>query len=798
MKKIFIAIRRCITALLLLFLVASGKAQEQPLAFLVGKMESYRDKTLQEKLFLHTDKKTYLAGEFLWFKAYCVEGYTHQPLHLSRLAYVELLNNSNKAVLQTKISLKAGEDNGSLYLPLNLPTGNYKLRAYTNWMKNFSADFFFEKVISVINPLSNSREQTKGEAEDNYQVSFFPEGGYLVNGLTSTLAFKATDQYGRGVPFKGWIVNEKNDTITNFSPLKFGMGRIAFTPLNGHRYSAVVLFADGKEMVKGLPQPLEQGYVMHLSASSGKIRIEVKANGDNNGDLFLLAHTREVIKVTEEERLHNGSIEFVLDAARFDPGITQFTLFDAARRPVAERLYFTRPTVAAKAGVQMDKQQYGRREKINLTLRDVEGRPAKANLSLSVFRVDSIQTPDETNIANYLLLTSDLAGKVESPEYYLGESKPEQDRATDNLMLTQGWRRFRWQNVLDDKEGFTAVYPPEVNGPLVTGNVYKIATGERVAGLPTYLALPNKQYQVYFAQSNAKGQVQFELKDYFGSGEMVVRPYSADDSLYRIELQNQYAEQYTSQPLAPLTFAATNPNLLTNYSVGMQVRQVYAGDSLNQFSAPQRTDTFSFIGVPDYTYNLDDYTRFTTMEEVLREYVRPINVGSRQGKPHMVFVDEATHTPYDENLLVMLDGVPLYRGDRIFQYDPLKVKKLEIYPRGYVMGPYYFLGVASFSTYKGQFDAHELDPHLISFDYSGLQMQREFYAPTYETAERKESRVPDYRNTLYWNPNIQLTANGTTSVSFYSCDQKGRYLGVLQGLDDKGNPIAQEFQFEVK
>jgi hypothetical protein len=114
------------------------------------------------------------------------------------------------------------------------------------------------------------------------------------------------------------------------------------------------------------------------------------------------------------------------------------------------------------------------------------------------------------------------------------------------------------------------------------------------------------------------------------------------------------------------------------------------------------------------------------------------------------------------------------------------------------MGPNYFFGVANFSTYKGTFDAFELDPHLIALNYQGLQMQREFYAPTYETLVQKSSRLPDYRNTLYWNPEIQMQNNGTLTQSFFSCDQKGRYLGIFQGIDSNGNPLVREFTFDVK
>lgn len=794
------SVKKLVLAIAFFGLYLSGQAQDESLHFIENKLTAYRDKTLQEKLFVHTDKPTYLTGEFVWFKVYYVEGYTHRPLALSRLAYVEIVNASNQPVLQAKVSLKPEEENGSLYLPLNLPTGNYKLRAYTAWMKNFGPASFFEKEIGVINPLSNAKVQNKNAGEKTHELSIFPEGGNLVKDIPSVLAFKGTDVYGRGLDFKGSILNEKNDTVASFAPFKFGMGNFLFQPQAGHEYSAVVLFADGQVVRKELPQVLDNGYTMRLQKTGpSQLQIEIRANGKTGEEpVYLISHTREVISVAEQVSLKNGVAVFTINPTALKPGITQFTVFDALRRPVAERLFFTRPTTGNSPVVITNKKEYTRREKINLTVEPAKETADEASLSLSVYRLDSVQTADKINIENYLLLTSDLTGFVESPEYYLGEPSAEKEQAINNLLLTQGWRRFRWQNVLNSDPKPFAIHPPEINGQIVNARIYDVQSGQPAPGIQTFLSLTGKRYQVYFAQSDSDGRLQYELKDYYGPGQMFAKAFSEADSLYRVEIQNPFSEEYTNKLLTPMALSRRSEEVLSNYSIGMQVRQVYSGDKLNRFEAPQFRDTFSFLGLSDYKYDLDDYTRFTTMEEVLREYVRPISVGVQRGQSHMVFIDEKSRVTHDNNLLVMLDGVPLYRPDRIFAYDPLKVKDLQVFPRPYVIGSNYFFGVASFSTYKGGFDAFDLDPHLIAMDFQGLQMQREFYAPSYETPEQKASRLPDYRNTLYWNPNIQSTAGKTASLSFYSCDQQGHYLGVLQGVSRAGQPIVREFSFEVK
>src|SRR6185312_6435399 len=195
----------------------------------------YKQSALQEKIFVHTDKTTYLPGEILWFKVYCVDGYDHKPLNLSKVVYVDVLDNAQTPIIQAKVLMKNGSGSGSLYIPVSITNGNYRLRAYTNWMKNFSPDLYFEKVITLINPLKSPETPIKQTAAA-YDIQFFPEGGNLVAGITSKVAFKAVGSNGKGVTATGAIIDQRNDTVASFRSLKFGMGSFSFTPAVNNSY----------------------------------------------------------------------------------------------------------------------------------------------------------------------------------------------------------------------------------------------------------------------------------------------------------------------------------------------------------------------------------------------------------------------------------------------------------------------------------------------------------------------------------------------------------------------------------
>jgi hypothetical protein len=250
--------------LFFLHLTLYGQVSE---ASFTDKFNNYSNRALQEKIFVHTDKEFYVAGEIVWFKVYYINGTTHKPLQLSKIAYVEIINEKNEPVSQSKVSLRPGESDGSFYLPVSLNTGNYILRAYTSWMRNFSEEYFFEKKITIVNTLKEA-EPTSIKDTTTATIGFFPEGGNLVDGMESRVGFSVTNEKGSINNCQGFIIANNNDTVVRFSPLKFGMGHFRFTPVLGNDYKAKIVLADGKVITKGLPPIYANGYVMNKVARS--------------------------------------------------------------------------------------------------------------------------------------------------------------------------------------------------------------------------------------------------------------------------------------------------------------------------------------------------------------------------------------------------------------------------------------------------------------------------------------------------------------------------------------------------
>jgi hypothetical protein len=662
-------------------------------------------------------------------------------------------------------------------------------------MKNFGPEFYFEKTITLVNPLKSPEVATK-ETAAAYDIQFFPEGGNLVGGITSKVGFKAVGRDGNGANLAGAIVDQHNDTVARFKSLKFGMGSFSFTPVSNNTYKAVVKDRDNAPVVKDLPEINSQGYVMHLTDDGGaNLSIEVKSNATPGGNIYLFAHTGQTITAAETSAVDNGSARFTVSKSMLGEGISHFTVFNNAKQPVCERLYFKRPVQQLFIDASADQQQYNLRKKVNINVlaKDQAGKLLNADLSMAIYRVDSLQKIDRNDIFSYLWLSSDLKGSIESADYYLKNNNAEANEALDNLLLTQGWRRFQWNQVLENKrEAFN--FLPEYDGHIITAKIINTETGTPAKNVLTYLGIPGKRVQLYTARSDSSGRLLYNTKNFYGQSEIVDQTNTQIDSTYRIDILSPFSEQFSKTTLPKFQFNTGTQKALQEHSLGIQVLNIYSGNQIKRFYDPL-IDSSAFYGHPYKSYKLDDYTRFTTMEEVMREYVTEENITRSKGRFHIKVLSDRGFLDGGDPL-VILDGIPVFNIDKLFTVDPLKIRKLEVVPRTYFYGPAESVGIFSFTSYKGDLGGVELDPHAIVIDYEGMQLQREFYSPVYDSQGQAASRIPDFRNVLYWSPSVSSLGKGT--VSFYTSDQPGKYVGVVQGLTANGQAGVQYFTFDVK
>ncbi|HZZ75217.1 MAG TPA: hypothetical protein VFE04_04785 [Puia sp.] len=787
---------RCVGFFIFLLNSSLIFAQNQMPESLQQQFNNYQSGAMQEKLFVHTDKTFYLAGETVWFKIYAVDASFHKPVATSSISYIEILNKNLKPVVQSKIPMLNGNGAGSVILPGFLATGNYILRAYTNWMKNFSPDFYYEHTLHIVNTLKLSPVVPSSKLTSDIQ--FFPEGGSQLSGITGKIAFKAADVLGHGLECKGVILNQNNDTIVRFQSFHNGMGSFLLKPEKNSSYFALVRLNDSLIKQK-LPDATDHGFAMNVSEGEfGKLNVTVHASADfNNTSVYLFAQTRQIIKNVQSGLVKEGEVSFTINKSMLGDGISSITIFNQSSLPVCERLVFKRPVEKLSIQAKTDQPAYARRKlvRIDLSTSNANSQPIAGNLSMSVFMIDSLQHIPEQSIISYLYLNSELKGRIESPEYYFSNNDKTSDEALDNLLLTQGWRRFKWSEVMDSKKP-AFEFLPEVEGPVVNGKIVNKLTGTPVAFSGAFLSIPGDDYAFSSATSDAQGQVHFGFRDIYKNNAIVVQPALQKDSSNRIDIINSYSDKFSLNSLRPLTIPRSQEAILVNRSISTQVENTYAVERKRQY-IKTNPDTTSFYGKPDRQYNLDDFTRFQTMEEVMREFVEDVRVRKDGEKYNFKVRNRLFNTYFEEDPLILLDGIPISDASKIIALDPLKIKRIELVLYNYYIGSSVFAGIVNVKSYSGEIGATQIDPNSLVIEYDGLQQQREFYSPQYGSGEAEESHIPDFRNVLFWAPQITTGSAGKSQLSFYSSDLKGKFAVVIQGITADGLPGKTVTQFEV-
>lgn len=427
--------------------------------------ESFGNMLPQEKVYLHLDNTSYYQDDMICFQSYVVNAATNIPADLSKTLYVELLNPGGDVVSKLVLPIENGRSKGSFKLD-HLPfySGFYEVRAYTKYMLNWGNDLIYSRIIPVFDPptvlgcytekkiMKNARKiyphnrkmEKKAKAVN---LKFYPEGGYLVDGLTSEVAFEATDAFGNPIDLNGYIRDANREKRVDFSTEHEGRG--VFQYLADLSQKKAVVEYENKTYEFDLPKVQNTGFVLHVDnlSDSDSILIEVQKNFRTPASvlgLSVLSQGRSInsFVVPMED---NQPLKFKVGRDRLSDGVSQIVLFNTDGDIIADRLIFNHKQEMLAIDVAQQKSVYSPYELIQLKvdLKDQFGKPTRAPISISV-RDGNDEVMSRNSILSDLLLMSDVKGYVRNPFYYFDSIDDSKLRTLDQLLMVQGWRRYSW------------------------------------------------------------------------------------------------------------------------------------------------------------------------------------------------------------------------------------------------------------------------------------------------------------------------------------------------------------------
>ena len=787
-KQYFLIIICCILFSLKYVTVLS---QNETSVLLSDKINQFHKEHFQERIFTHTDKKFYVAGETIWMKLYLTDALLHKPSNISKLVYVELINKYNQSVLRTKIQMQEGFGDGSFKLANSFKTGNYTLRAYTQWMRNEGPSSFFEQQVSIVNTLNDSAKSSIFPLPARLDFQFFPEGGNLIEGVENRVAFKVLDEYDKGINCKGVILNSFNDTIVHFNTFKFGMGSFLFKPMKGEQYKSLIFNSDKKISVE-LPSIQNVGYSMQLlSSDDDSLFVQIfKSEANKAAQLYLLVHGHQFSTNPINTQITNGFAKVSISKKQLKDGVNRITIFNDQLKPVCERSYFKYPEKKLALDLLSNKEVYARKSEVQLNLFSSKNDFVEdmAHLSMSVFLLDSIESNQVLpTIDSYLLLTKELSGFVESPSFYFDStilSKNERSKAIDNLMLTQGWTSYTWQEVLGPSK--SNVYLPELEGPLVFANITDKKSLKPANNVLTYFSIPGNPFYFATAKSNSNGDLIFNLKSDWGAKEAIIQAHPNVEHSYHFSIMDPFDSRYPKTDNKPFSLPKQLYNTLLSRSIASQVENVFENSANGDLPIFNNMDTLPFFGKPTKSYFLDEYTRFTSMEELTREYVKEVKIKNKDNNFSLVLWNNRFQMYNEQPPTILLDGVPIFNVNKLFSFDPLKIRNIDIVAQTNLKGNLFSNGILSYHTYKGDLANFPIDANALLIEYEGAQLNRKFYAPKYTNTSTTSKNYPDFRNVLSWNPTILLQNQTPKNIQFYTSDIPGKYAILVQGVSNNG------------
>jgi hypothetical protein len=416
-----------------------------------GSLTEYQKRYPQEKVYIHTDQNVYLGGQAIWYKAYAMA--YGKPSQLSKILYTRLYDANGKLIARNKLPLKNSTGFGNITLPDSLPTGWYQLQAFTAWMLNFDKDGFYHKSIYIQNIHDKSNRILAPPKAKKYHINFFPEGGDLVDGSICNIAFKATDENGLPVNITGDLVDSNKRIIGKLITVHDGMGSFKLETYSSVSYSAQVHFPDGSVQNIALPKVKNTGIGIRITSVSDnglEVRMAYADQRQPYMDILIEAVQNNGISACYPMRLSRGVNAFELKTDIFSTGILCLTVFDTMGLPEAERIVFINNNDRLNLSLIKDTLSFTPKSKnvFTLNLKDNKNMPVKATLSLSVTDEEMGSEPED-NICSHFLMSSELRGYVYHPAYYFTNNSDTLRQQLDLVMLTNGWRHFKWDTILN-------------------------------------------------------------------------------------------------------------------------------------------------------------------------------------------------------------------------------------------------------------------------------------------------------------------------------------------------------------
>lgn len=721
---------------------------------LAEQLQSLSKDNASDLVYLQTSKGFYETEEDLWFKGYVLDAQYFTPSARNKVLFVQLIEDkTDKAVWENKYEIENGFVNGHLFLQDSLTEGTYTLAAYSSasFTRN-TKEFYTLKKIEILKTINHKIIVNPVSKDSTLQFTTFPEGGNLVSGILGTLGFKAVNSEGLPVNISGTLY-ENDKPLLNFKSSHAGMGSFIFTPDANKKYHIQLTEPASKEQFP-LAQIYQSGKVLQLLRNNNEaLTFKISQSAALNPEtVYLRLQVRgQVYSIASG--LLKKELLVKIPLKDVPQGIAEVTLFGASTEPLAERLVYVNQEQKLYIKTEFDKKDFNSREKANLKIKvtDENGQPIVAHLGLSVYDKLYQNAQDSKNIQSHYFLSTQLKGNVYNPAYYFDEKNKDRQQALNLLLLTQGWRSYVWEesNLKELAQNPKPVISDDLKGKVVLVNPNQTTTtvsGQK--GIKIFTGDERKANN--FIMTDLMGFFSI-TPDYLKKGEkgyIYLQLMTPSKPKYRMDFKDFSFEEINKERKIKTIIYPLRGQQEATLEVAAPFMERKAINKLKEVLITTKKKIFrdKYIGKLDSLANVN----YVCLYNVLN---CPNHIGHTDNRKPIEGERYATRPNPNAGDWVIYHRRDLSESELLTMFDVAIVE--------------------------------------------GYYSKKVFYEPIYDEVTINDSS-PDYRNTLFWKPDIITNEQGEATVSFFCSDINTVFLGNIEGVSGDGLLGAGNFEFKVR
>jgi hypothetical protein len=627
-------------------------------------------------------------------------------------------------------------------------------------------------------------------------IQFLPEGGHLVKGFKSNVAFKAIYPDGSPVDLEGQILGDMNES--RFETFYGGMGKFQVTPSDEPIQVNVKEKQSKEYLTLNLPPAKANGLVIQILNNPNQSYLTAYLEGNVTSEEFILVnHSKGNVNFLVTGSLPNGIWSVRIPKNKLQQGVNYVTVLNKEGMPIIERLFFL---LEPKEQIDIEVSKttgITPRSLISLDIRTtLKQTPHGGRFSVSITDFDQMtgNTSSNSSLLNTLLLNSDLKGQLSIPNYFLESQQELAHTALDLVMLTNGWRKFNWEDVIS--QTYPNINKPIEQGINVSGVVKSIDGSKRGLKGGTINAIIGQGDAFSSTSFNSDGYFIFPNLTFFENTPITV---SAKDDRQRefleVVFQKSTRTPEITQPSIPneimvpksLIETFRSRQLMSSLNSKDQLIELKEFEVKNQTLAQENLEERRIYGEGDVVLVPDKIPgsqAFMNVFEMIQGRVAGVQV-TVSGMNASVLIRGPGSINAGIEPFFLLDNVPV-DIQTLMQVNPRDVEAIDVFKdpiRTSIFGAQGANGAIAVYTKSGLGVDGLLRNSSVNHELVGYSVAREFYQPAYNTISI-ETATTDRRKTIYWNPNLQV--DSFTPIQFYNTDIAKKYLLIIEGMDSTG------------